>query len=323
MNILNYSYTLQIKIARFAEDRLRKIIIDTDCGVDDAVAIMMALSAEDVEIAGITTVSGNTQVKQVTENVLRLLSYFGRGSIPVYKGASVPLVAAPHHGERIHGQNGLGDVELPPAGKKTELESAPAAIYRIAKENPGLTLITLGPLTNIAIALNLYPDLKDFIERIVAMGGALETGNVTRFAEFNFYFDPEAVQFVINSGIAMSIVPWDPIVKVPFTEEELKELIPEGSRAGKLFLDIQQVTMSFIEKFHGIRATMLPDPAAMAFFIDKSVASGTISGNLKMELNYNTLRGASILNDGARMEIVTELNRERFKEAIGGIFKLG
>lgn len=302
---------------------MRKIIIDTDCGVDDAVAIMMALSADDVEIAGITTVSGNTHVEQVTENVLRLLSYFDRSSIPVYKGAYVPLVAAPHHSERIHGQNGLGDVELPAAGKSAEIESAPAAIYRIAKENPGLTLITLGPLTNIAIAINLYPELKDLIEGIVAMGGALETGNVTRFAEFNFYFDPEAVQFVINSGIAMSIVPWDPIVKLPVTEKELKNLIPEGSRSGKLFLDIQQVTMSFIEKFHGIRATMLPDPAAVAFFLDRSVASSTITGNLKMELNYNTLRGASILNDGARMEIVTQLNRERFKEAIRSIFRLG
>ena len=302
---------------------MRKILIDTDCGVDDAIAIMMALATDNVEIKGITTVSGNTYVEQVTENVLRLLAYFGKGDIPVYRGAYVPLVAAPHHGERIHGQNGLGDVELPSAGKKVESESAPVAIYRIAKENPGITLITLGPLTNIAIALNLYPELKNLIERIVSMGGALETGNVTRFAEFNFYFDPEAVQFVINSGVPMSIVPWDPIVKLPFTEKELKSFIPAGSKSGKFFLDIQQVTMSFIEKFHGVRATMLPDPAAMAFFIDKSVASGIINGNLKMELNYNTLRGASILNDGARMEIVTELNREKFKEAIKGIFTLG
>lgn len=302
---------------------MRKIIIDTDCGVDDAIAIMMALASDNVEIAGITTVSGNTHVEQVTENVLRLLAYFNRGSIPVYKGAYVPLVASPHHSERIHGQNGLGDVELPAAGKDAEHECAPAAIYRIAKENPGLTLITLGPLTNIAIAFNLYPELKELTAGIVAMGGALETGNVTRFAEFNFYFDPEAVQFVIETGVPMSIVPWDPIVKLPFTEKELKSLIPKRNKAGKLFLDIQQVTMSFIEKFHGVRATMLPDPAAMAFFLDKSVAASTITGNLRMELNYNTLRGASILNDGARMGIVTELSREKFKKAIEGIFRLG
>jgi len=299
---------------------VEKIFIDTDCGVDDAIAIMIALSSENLKVTGITTVSGNTNVTQVTENVLKLLSYLDRNDIPVYKGAYLPLVAEPHHGERIHGKNGIGDVELPKTGKKTEGDTAPVAIYKKAKENPGLTLVTLGPLTNIAMAINLFPELKKLIGRVVCMGGALETGNVTRFAEFNFYFDPESVQFVINSGIPMTIVPWDPIVKVPFTEEELKSIVPEGSKSGKLFLDIQQVTMAFIEKFHGVRVTMLPDPAAMAFVADSRVASKKITGNLKMELNYNTLRGASILNDGARMEIVTELDRDKFKDVLKKIF---
>ncbi len=307
----------------------KKILIDTDCGVDDSIAIMIALAAENIDVMGITTVSGNTYVNQVTDNVLRLLSYLGYGNIPVYRGAHRPLVAVPKTGERIHGDNGLGNVELPRTAKSVEGISAPEAIYRIAKENPGIIFVTLGPLTNIAMAFNLYPDLKDLVKEIVAMGGALYKGNVTRFAEFNFYFDPEAAQYVFNTGVPMKVLPWDPVEKLPFMEDELKGLFGVSgdignikNKAVRFFFEVQQVTISFIEKFHGIRATMLPDPETMAYVVDDTVALRKMQGGFTMELNYNTLRGASILEDSREMEIVTEVNRESFLKVLKFLEKL-
>ncbi|HDN84903.1 MAG TPA: nucleoside hydrolase, partial [Candidatus Aerophobetes bacterium] len=277
---------------------MKKLIIDTDCGIDDAIAIMMAISREDVDVVGITTVSGNTYVDQVTDNVLRLLSYFGRKDIPVFKGATVPLIQELSRGEKIHGENGLGGVLLPETDKKEETIKAPDAIFKLAKENEGLIVITLGPLTNVAMAINLYPELKNLIKEVVSMGGALERGNVTRFAEFNFYQDPEAVQFVINSGIPMTVVPWDPIANSMFLENELKEFVDESSSAGKLLLDLVQTPMNFIEKFYGVRGVVFPDPMTVAYVLDEKVGKNVILGDLRMELNYTTLRGASILVEG-------------------------
>ncbi len=295
---------------------MKKLIIDTDCGIDDAIAIMMAISRKDVDVVGITTVSGNTYVDQVTDNVLRLLSYFGRKDIPVFKGASVPLIQKLSRGEKIHGENGLGGVLLPETDKKEEAIRAPDAIFKLAKENEGLIVITLGPLTNIAIAISLYPELKNLIKEIVSMGGALERGNVTRFAEFNFYQDPEAVQFVINSGIPMTVVPWDPIANSMFLENELKGFVDESSSAGKLLLDLVQTPMNFIEKFYGVRGVVFPDPMTVAYVLDERVGKNVILGDIRMELNYTTLRGASILVEGERMRIITEINKSAFRELL-------
>ncbi len=295
---------------------MKKLIIDTDCGIDDAIAIMMAISREDVDVVGITTVSGNTYVDQVTDNVLRLLSYFGRKDIPVFKGATVPLIQELSRGEKIHGENGLGGVLLPETDKKEETIKAPDAIFKLAKENEGLIVITLGPLTNVAMAINLYPELKNLIKEVVSMGGALERGNVTRFAEFNFYQDPEAVQFVINSGIPMTVVPWDPIANSMFLENELKEFVDESSSAGKLLLDLVQTPMNFIEKFYGVRGVVFPDPMTVAYVLDEKVGKNVILGDLRMELNYTTLRGASILVEGERMKIVTEIEKSVFRELL-------
>ncbi|RLD13502.1 MAG: hypothetical protein DRI22_04160 [Caldiserica bacterium] len=300
----------------FWRRRVKKLIIDTDCGIDDAIAIMMAISREDVDVVGITTVSGNTYVDQVTDNVLRLLSYFGRKDIPVFKGATVPLIQELSRGEKIHGENGLGGVLLPETDKKEETIKAPDAIFKLAKENEGLIVITLGPLTNVAMAINLYPELKNLIKEVVSMGGALERGNVTRFAEFNFYQDPEAVQFVINSGIPMTVVPWDPIANSMFLENELKEFVDESSSAGKLLLDLVQTPMNFIEKFYGVRGVVFPDPMTVAYVLDEKVGKNVILGDLRMELNYTTLRGASILVEGERMKIVTEIEKSVFRELL-------
>lgn len=292
---------------------MRKIIIDTDAGIDDAIAIMIALAFEDeLEIKGITTLTGNTYVDQVTKNVLRILDYFGRDDIKVYKGASKPLVHYFERGAKIHGKDGLGEIDLEYSKRNEEELPAPQAIYKIAKQEGGIDLITLGPLTNLSISLNLYPDLKNYINQIYSMGGAIERGNVTRFAEFNFYVDPEAVQSVIESKIKMTIVPWDPIIKNVFFEDELKKVVDNKTHGGKLFFSLINYPISYFEKHLRIRGMSLPDPVAMACYIDEETIKEKRKANLIMELNNITLRGASIIQEGEDLEIITDFYKDRF-----------
>jgi purine nucleosidase len=301
----------------------KKIVIDTDCGVDDAVAIMIALAcAEELAVVGITTVSGNVPLENVLDNVLRLLTFLDRTEIPVYRGASMPLVEKPRHATEIHGRNGLGDVELPLPRMREQDARAPEGIVRLARENPGLTLLTLGPLTNVAIALNLYPELPGLISEIVIMGGAIETGNVTPHAEFNFYADPESVQFVFDCGIPLSVLTWDATLTVVHTEQELAAAGFGGSASGRLFLELQRLPFNFHQKRSGTRATMLPDPLAAAYLVDRGIARRTITSGLRMELDRGERRGASVLAGGSAANIVLDVDKPGFMRILSRVIGL-
>jgi len=300
----------------------KKVLIDTDCGIDDAVAIMIALASPELEVVGITTVSGNVPLARVMDNITRLLSFLDRTDIPVFRGASGALVEKTHRAEGIHGANGLGGVELPPSRLVEQQERAPAGIYRLARENPGLTLLTLGPLTNIAMGVNLYPALKELVAEIVAMGGAIERGNVTRFAEFNFFADPESVQYVIDSGIPLSVVTWDATLSVVHTQEDLARMGFEASASGRLFLELQKVPFAYVEKAYGSKGIFLPDPLTAAYLVDPGTASKVITAGLRMELNRGTLRGASIRWEDRRLAVVLEFDKSRFDAVLSRIIAL-
>jgi len=293
---------------------MKNILIDTDCGVDDAVAVMIALASSELNVLGLTTVNGNVGVGQVTENVLRLLPFLVRGDIPVFRGASRPLVGRAHHAEGVHGRNGLGDVELPDAGKGIEGAGAPEGMLRLARENPGLTLVALGPLTNVAIALNLYPELEGLIGEIISMGGAVGKGNVTPYAEFNYYADPESVQVVLESKVPLTVVPWDAAVRI--SEEEIRALGLGDSRAGKLLLDMHQLLFAYIEKMYGNRAAMFPDPLTMAYVVNPAIAKQVLIGDLHMELADTPRRGASVHRQGQRVKLVMEIDKAGFQSIL-------
>lgn len=295
---------------------MKRIVIDTDCGVDDAVAIAMALANPQLEVLGLTTVNGNVGVKQVTENVLRLLPVLGRPEIPVYRGASRPLVAQPRHAAGVHGGNGLGDVELPDAGKKPEYAGAPDGLLELARHNPGLTLVALGPLTNVAVALNLHPELEDLLGEIVSMGGAVERGNVTPHAEFNYYADPEAVQGVLAGRVPLTVVPWDAALKAAHTEEEIRRLGLGDSRTGALLLDMHGPLFAHIEKVYGAAMAMFPDPITMACVAHPDVARKRIRGNLRIEPTDSPRRGASVLEKGDRATLITEIDKVLFQRLL-------
>lgn len=291
---------------------MKSIFIDSDCGIDDATAIMIALASKDINVVGISAVAGNAELNHVVNNITGLLAYFGREDIPVYKGASTSLIGERIHAEGVHGSNGLGDIVLPENSKTVDTLMAPDGLYKAAIENPGLTLVALGPLTNIAISINMFPELKGLIKEIVVMGGALDKGNITKFAEFNFAADPESVQFVFNAGIPLTIVPWDAAVAAMYSEEELSALGLESSKAGKLLLDMQKVPLDFLEQVFGLRAIGFPDPLTMAYVVDENIAFRRIKGNLKMELSFNTMRGASVPCEGLEMDIILEIKKDKF-----------
>jgi purine nucleosidase len=305
-----------------------RVLIDTDCGVDDAVALLIALASPEIEILGVTTVSGNVGVGQVTDNVLRLLAHFERREIPVYRGASRALVEPPRRAAGIHGENGLGGVFLPEADQKAEAASAPEAMVRTARAYPGLTLVTLGPLTNAAIALNLYPEIKELLGEVVVMGGALERGNVTPYAEFNFFADPEAVQIVLESGVPMTIVTWDAALRAMFTEKELRGLGFEHSPAGRLMLEMEACSLDYLERIHGRRMVALPDPLTVAWLVEPAAAVSMMETGMRVELAPGPRRGASSVVERAsapgehagalerRVRVVTEIDKDKFTDIL-------
>jgi inosine-uridine nucleoside N-ribohydrolase len=189
---------------------MTKVIIDTDPGTDDALALIMAMNSPDLEILGLTTVGGNATLADTTRNALRLLEHLGRVDIPVYRGAARPIRGKFHYGYYYHGSAALG-VRLPsPKGRPRTQRAADYIVERARAHRGDLTVLALGPLTNIAAAIAKEPRMAEWVGEIVIMGGAVSgPGNVTPYAEFNTYNDPEAARIVLSSGVRATLVGLD------------------------------------------------------------------------------------------------------------------
>jgi len=183
------------------------LILDVDTGVDDALAIGLAVSRPDIDLLAVSTLAGNIDVVNSTENSRRVLGLLGASAIPVHQGASRPLIRPHRDASHYHGTNGLGDALLPEVEAPLGLDRGPAAIIRLAKQRPGeIVLVATGPLTNVAIALNVLPELPSLLKRFVVMGGSYRNpGNVTPHAEFNIWADPEAAQQVFATDFPDAI----------------------------------------------------------------------------------------------------------------------
>lgn len=181
---------------------MQKIIIDTDPGIDDALAILLALAAKDeLDVLALTTVNGNVGVEQVTKNAFKILEIAGRTDIPVYMGNGKPLMRENEHCEEFHGDDGMGNLEMPDCHKIPENENAVDFLIRKVREEKGeITLVPIGPLTNIAEAIQKNSDFVKNVKEVVIMGGAEHGGNMSPHAEFNFWTDPEAAKIVFQAG---------------------------------------------------------------------------------------------------------------------------
>ncbi|XP_019621061.1 PREDICTED: uncharacterized protein C1683.06c-like isoform X2 [Branchiostoma belcheri] len=216
------------------------IVLDVDCGHDDAQAIMLALTQPNVQVLGITCVAGNVDVDQVCRNVLRVLKVFGRLDVPVYRGANVPILGKLVDARYWHGKDGLGDVPDPdpPSEELVQSEHAVNALLRLSKEHPGeISLVAVAPLTNLALAVRMDPQFPARLKELVIMGGNINgIGNIQPSGEFNFYCDPEAANMVLNSyqGVLMKIIAWEPCInELAITYDEWDRIMGIPTERGK------------------------------------------------------------------------------------------
>ena len=252
----------------------QRIILDTDPGVDDAIAFFLALRSPELRVEAVTPVSGNVPLSLTLPNALRLLEIAGRADIPVAAGAATPLVRRLVTAKYAHGNNGLGGVDFPEPKTKPVAETATELICRIVRANPGeITIVAIGPLTNVATVLKSDSTIAPLIKSIVIMGGSLSGGNVTPAAEFNLYVDPEAARIVFDAGIPLTMVGLDVTRKVVIHDEQVRTLEatqnPVSQAAGKIL----RANFNRLSKTGGASGFAMHDPLTVAHLIDPAIVT--------------------------------------------------
>ncbi len=246
-----------------------RVIVDTDPGTDDALAIFLALRSPELKVEALTPVAGNVPLDLTLPNALRLLDVAGRTDIPVAAGASHPLKRKLVTATYAHGENGLGGVEFPAPTTRPVDETAAQLIRRMVRQSPGeIHLIAIGPLTNLALAFEQDPGLPKLIPSLTIMGGSLSGGNITTAAEFNIYVDPEAAQAVFHAGIPLTMVGLDVTRKAILAERHIEELEaarnPVSQAAGRITRAIHNRTKT---------GQAMHDSLALAVFLDPSLVT--------------------------------------------------
>ena len=225
--------------------------IDTDTGVDDAVALISASVLNEIELVGVSAVCGNTTLDNSFRNARDVLSLVGRKDVPVYAGANRPLVIELRTAAYVHGGNGLGGAQIPLSDAPIQEEKAWDALYEAAKRYKGqLIVCTIGPLTNIAIAIAKHPDIIDYIKEFNVMGGAVIGGNMTPCAEFNIYCDPQAAETVFRSGVHINMFGLDVTHKAYLDDDDIEKIIAIGNDVAKLFADSNHLLYDYRAVLH-------------------------------------------------------------------------
>ncbi|MYE25865.1 MAG: nucleoside hydrolase [Chloroflexi bacterium] len=253
---------------------MRNFIIDTDTASDDAVAIVMALRQPDIDVKAITVVAGNVPLPQAVQNALYTVELCGADT-PVYAGCAKPLLRDLETAQDVHGRDGLGDIGLPLQGRRPAAGHAADTLRELINAHAGdITLVTLGPLTNVALALLREPELARCVSHCWIMGGiGSGHGNVTPTAEFNIWVDPEAAKIVYESGMNMTMVGWDISWKhATFDAEQAAVIRGIGTPLAEFVIDIQATLTEFSMTENALPGFDLPDPITMAAAIDPSIA---------------------------------------------------
>ena len=253
---------------------MQKLIIDTDPGIDDALALLLALAAKDeLDVTAITTVNGNVGVDQVTENVFRILDVAGRSDIPVYKGNGKPLMRENDNCEEFHGDDGLGNLGFKEVPGTVKEESAVDFLIRKVREEKGeITLVPIGPLTNIAQAVQKDPEFARNVKEVVIMGGAEHGGNMSPCAEFNFWTDPEAAKIVFQAGFERVTMVGLDATSYVFLSPTLRELLYLINTPVSRF--IHKITRVYADGHWEIEKKLgceLCDVLTIAYLLDRNV----------------------------------------------------
>ncbi|MEM9350232.1 MAG: nucleoside hydrolase [Pseudomonadota bacterium] len=273
---------------------MRKIIIDTDPGQDDAVAILLALASPEVELLGITAVAGNVPLALTAKNARIVCELAKRPDIPVFAGCDRPMGRDLITAEHVHGKTGLNGADLPDPSMPLQEKHGVDFIIDTIRATDGVTICPLGPLTNIGTALERAPDIAERIEEIVLMGGAyFEVGNITPAAEFNIYVDPEAAAKVLKSGVKVTICPLDLTHKMLTSAEWIAAMRALNTPVG----DAVAGWTDFFERFdvakYGSKGAPLHDPTVIAHVIDPTLFTGR-NVNVEIELESTLTRGMTV-----------------------------
>jgi len=305
------------------EEPLRRFLIDTDTASDDAVALVMALNHPDVEVEAITVVAGNVPLESGVQNALYTVEQCGK-SVPVYAGLDKPILRELETAQFCHGEDGLGDIGLPLTGRQpAEGHAVDVLLDTVARFAGEITLVTLGPLTNVATALLRDPALAAKVERCVVMGGiGFGYGNIVPAAEYNVWVDPDAAKIVFESSLPIEMVGWDVSHKhATFTAEEAAELRSVSDLAAYC-VDIQAALRRFGIEYLKQDGFDLPDPIAMAVALEPDVATVVKRLRVDVETKSELTRGSTVVDHlqvtgkEPNADVVLEASRARFLEVL-------
>jgi len=288
-------FLLALATAAFAQAAPRKVIIDTDPGTDDAMAIILALNSREIKVEALTVVPGNVDGRQGLENALKIVSLAGRCDVRVAGGAQHPLSQKLITAQFWHGKNGLADVELPASKCKADSQFGPDLIIEMIHKYPHeITLIPVGPLTNIALAVSKDPSIALLVKDIVIMGGSITGGNVNGAAEANIYNDPEAAQIVFNAGWMVTMVGSDVGERTLITRKYLTQLQSSHGPQSDFIAKIAEFYLTRSEK-SGYSGAAMYDPLAVGIALDPTL--GTLKEmHVDVETKGEFTRGETVAN---------------------------
>ena len=298
----------------------RTFWIDTDTASDDAVALIMAFMNPDIEVVGLSIVAGNVPLDMGVQNALYTAELCA-ATAPIYVGAAKPLSRELGTAQFVHGEDGMGDIGLPLSGRTPASGNAVDKLIEAVHLHAGhIELVTLGPLTNIALALQQDPSIARSVKRCVVMGAVADhIGNVTQVAEFNMWVDPEAVDVVLRSGMHLEFVGWDiSRTEAVVTPQESAMIRSLGTERANFSVDIQRVLEKFCAEETHLNGFDLPDPIAMAYAIDTSIATEVHHWYLASETNSELTRGMVVMDTLGVMHqepnafVVTRASHEKF-----------
>jgi purine nucleosidase len=314
----------------------RAFLIDTDVASDDAVALIMALRAPDVRVVAITTVAGNVEVQQATRNALYTVELCG-ADVPVFTGAEKPLQRAHQSATWFHGRDGLGDHGYPPPRQAPGKLHAVDAMIEAIEANPGLVVITLGPLTNLALAMTRKPGLAAEVGRCVVMGGApCCEGNVTPAAEYNIWVDPEAARIVMLSGLPVEMVGWQTCRgDAVLGEADIARVLGFNNELARFAIECNSRAREAYKEQTGEGGISLPDPVAMSIALDPTIGSQWSEHYVDVETRSELTRGMTVvdrlnvaadernqavwadaLRKGSKTKVCWTIDHRRWKEAL-------